>query len=81
MPAGLVIMVLKNNDLNQVTWEQRAMSGDPRYADSQALPDFSYAAYAELIGLKGIHVDKSRRRRRAAGSRHWRPIALACWKW
>lgn len=56
MPAGLVIMVLKNNDLNQVTWEQRAMSGDPRYADSQALPDFSYAAYAELIGLKGIHV-------------------------
>lgn len=54
--AKLVIMVLKNGDLNEVTWEQRAMGGDPRFADSQALPEFPYAAYAELIGLKGIHV-------------------------
>ena len=54
--AKLVIMVLKNGDLNEVTWEQRVLGGDPRFADSQALPDFPYAAYAELIGLKGIHV-------------------------
>jgi pyruvate dehydrogenase (quinone) len=49
--------VLHNNDLNQVTWEQRAMEGDPRYEASQQLPDFPYARYAELIGLRGIRVD------------------------
>jgi pyruvate dehydrogenase (quinone) len=53
----LVVLVLHNNDLNQVTWEQRAMEGDPRYEASQQLPDFPYARYAELIGLRGIRVD------------------------
>jgi pyruvate dehydrogenase (quinone) len=53
----LVIMVLHNNDLNQVTWEMRAMAGDTRYAASQDLPDFEYARYADLCGLQGIKVD------------------------
>jgi len=53
----LIVLVLHNNDLNQVTWEQRAMEGDPRYEASQQLPDFPYARYAELIGLAGIRVD------------------------
>jgi pyruvate dehydrogenase (quinone) len=53
----LVVLVLHNDDLNQVTWEQRVMSGDPRLAVSQSLPDFPYARYAELIGLTGIRVD------------------------
>jgi pyruvate dehydrogenase (quinone) len=53
----LILLVLHNNDLNQVTWEQRAMEGDPRFDASQDLPDFPYARYAELIGLKGIRVD------------------------
>ncbi|MFZ0388328.1 MAG: thiamine pyrophosphate-requiring protein [Solirubrobacteraceae bacterium] len=53
----LVVLVLHNDDLNQVTWEQRVMSGDPKLAVSQTLPDFPYARYAELIGLKGIRVD------------------------
>src|SRR3989440_275588 len=53
----LVIVVLNNRDLNQVTWEQRAMSGDPKFEGSQDLPDFPYASYAELLGLKGIRVD------------------------
>jgi pyruvate dehydrogenase (quinone) len=53
----LVVLVLHNNDLNQVTWEQRVMSGDPKLEVSQTLPDFPYARYAELIGLKGIRVD------------------------
>jgi pyruvate dehydrogenase (quinone) len=53
----LVILVLHNDDLNQVTWEQRAMEGDPKYEASQELPDFPYARYAELVGLKGIRVD------------------------
>jgi pyruvate dehydrogenase (quinone) len=54
----LVILVLHNNDLNQVTWEMRAMAGDTRYAASQDLPDFPYARYAELCGLRGIRVDR-----------------------
>jgi pyruvate dehydrogenase (quinone) len=53
----LVVLVLNNQDLNQVTWEQRAMSGDPKFAGSQELPDFPFARYAELLGLKGIRVD------------------------
>jgi pyruvate dehydrogenase (quinone) len=52
-----VVLVLHNNDLNQVTWEQRAMEGDPKYEASQVLPDFPYARYAELLGFKGIRVD------------------------
>jgi pyruvate dehydrogenase (quinone) len=53
----LVILVLHNDDLNQVTWEQRAFDGDPRVLASQELPDFPYAEYAELLGFRGIRVD------------------------
>ena len=53
----LIVLVLHNNDLNQVTWEQRALEGDPKYEASQTLPDFPYAGYAELLGFKGIRVD------------------------
>jgi pyruvate dehydrogenase (quinone) len=53
----LIILVLNNRDLNQVTWEQRAMEGDPKFEGSQVIPDFPYAKYAELVGLKGIRVD------------------------
>ncbi|HTU29327.1 MAG TPA: thiamine pyrophosphate-requiring protein [Solirubrobacteraceae bacterium] len=53
----LVICVLHNDDLNQVTWEQRVMSGDARLEVSQQLPDFDYAGYARLLGLEGIRVE------------------------
>jgi pyruvate dehydrogenase (quinone) len=53
----LVVLVLNNRDLNQVTWEQRAMAGDARFAGSQSLPDFPYADYAIDLGLTGIRVD------------------------
>jgi pyruvate dehydrogenase (quinone) len=52
----LIVLVLHNNDLNLVTWEQRFLSGDPKYDASQDIPDFPYARYAELLGLKGIGV-------------------------
>ncbi|MGZ5000012.1 MAG: thiamine pyrophosphate-dependent enzyme, partial [Methylomonas sp.] len=54
----LVVMVLNNRDLNQVTWEQRAMEGDPKFEASQDVPDFPYARFAELSGLLGIRVDQ-----------------------
>jgi thiamine pyrophosphate-dependent acetolactate synthase large subunit-like protein len=46
-----------NNDLNEVTWEQREMEGDARSAASQDIPDFDYAKFAELLGFRGIRVD------------------------
>ncbi len=54
----LVVVVLHNNDLNQVTWEQRVMSGDPKLDASQVLPDFPYAEYARMLGLHGVRVDR-----------------------
>jgi pyruvate dehydrogenase (quinone) len=53
----LIVLVLHNDDLNQVTWEQRVLSGDPKLQASQAIPDFPYARYAEMLGLQGIRVD------------------------
>lgn len=53
-----VVLVLNNRDLNQVTWEMRAQNGDPKFEASQELPDFPYARYAELLGFKGLFVDK-----------------------
>jgi pyruvate dehydrogenase (quinone) len=54
----LVIGVLHNDDLNQVTWEMRAMEGAPQFLPSQHLPDFPYAGFAESVGLLGIKVDR-----------------------
>ncbi|WAX56483.1 thiamine pyrophosphate-requiring protein [Jatrophihabitans cynanchi] len=53
----LIVAVLHNNDLNQVTWEMRAMEGAPKFTESQTLPDVDYAAFARSIGLKAINVD------------------------
>jgi pyruvate dehydrogenase (quinone) len=54
----LIVLVLNNRDLNQVTWEQRAMVGDPKFEASQNLPDFPYAEYARSLGLAGVRVDR-----------------------
>jgi pyruvate dehydrogenase (quinone) len=53
----LIVAVLHNNDLNQVTWEMRAMEGVPKFAESQTLPDVDYAAFARSIGLAGKNID------------------------
>jgi pyruvate dehydrogenase (quinone) len=54
----LIILVLNNRDLNQVTWEERVMEGDPKFDAAQHVPDFPYARYAELAGLNGIRVER-----------------------
>jgi pyruvate dehydrogenase (quinone) len=56
-----VVCVWNNEDLNQVTWEQRVMEGDPKFNASQDLPNVPYHKFAELIGLKGIYVDNPER--------------------
>ncbi|MEU4361475.1 thiamine pyrophosphate-requiring protein [Promicromonospora sp. NPDC023987] len=53
-----VVLVLNNGDLAEVSWEQREMEGDPRFPTSQTVPPFPYAAYAELLGLKGLRVEE-----------------------
>ncbi|HET7137498.1 MAG TPA: thiamine pyrophosphate-requiring protein [Gaiellaceae bacterium] len=53
----LVVLVLNNQDLNQVTWEQRAMEGDPKNPMTQRIPEVHYAEFARLIGLDGVRVD------------------------
>ena len=54
----LIVAVLHNNDLNQVTWEMRAMEGAPKFTESQHLPDVSYEGFARSLGLNGIAVDE-----------------------
>ncbi|MDR5883564.1 thiamine pyrophosphate-requiring protein [Caballeronia sp. LZ032] len=56
-----ICMVLNNEDLNQVTWEQRVMEGDPKFEASQDIPSVPYHKFAELIGLKGFYVDDAER--------------------
>jgi pyruvate dehydrogenase (quinone) len=53
-----VVLVVNNRDLNMVSWEQRVLSGVPKFSDSQDLPAFSYATYAEQLGMKGITLSE-----------------------
>jgi pyruvate dehydrogenase (quinone) len=52
-----IVCVFNNEDLNQVTWEQRVINGDPKFEASQTIPNVSYWRFAEMIGLRGIYVD------------------------
>jgi pyruvate dehydrogenase (quinone) len=54
----LVVLVLNNRDLNQVTWEQRALQGDPMNPMTQRIPDVRYGDFAELIGLAGTRIEQ-----------------------
>ena len=56
-----VVCVFNNQDLNQVTWEQRVLEGDPKFNATQQIPDVPYHRFAELIGLRGIFVDTPQR--------------------
>jgi pyruvate dehydrogenase (quinone) len=53
----LVVCVFNNEDLNEVTWEQRVMNGNPRFDASQDIPDVRYSEFARLIGLEGMFID------------------------
>jgi pyruvate dehydrogenase (quinone) len=54
----LIIGVLNNQDLNQVTWEQRVLAGDPEYEVTQDIPDVRFADHARKLGLEGIRVER-----------------------
>jgi pyruvate dehydrogenase (quinone) len=55
----LIVCVFHNNDLNQVTWELRAMGGAPKFEPSQSLPDMSYAEVANSMGIPGISIERN----------------------
>jgi pyruvate dehydrogenase (quinone) len=55
----LIVAVLHNDDLNQVTWEMRAMEESPQFLASQHLPDVDYAAFARSLGLHGENLDQA----------------------
>jgi pyruvate dehydrogenase (quinone) len=52
-----IIAVLNNGDLNQVTWELRAMGSSPKVEATQDVPAFPYAGFAEMLGLGAARVD------------------------
>ena len=51
-----VVVVLNNGDLNMVSWELRALGGSPKLPQTQDLPPFDYAGYAELLGFTAIRI-------------------------
>jgi pyruvate dehydrogenase (quinone) len=53
-----IVCVFNNEDLNEVTWEQRVMEGDPKFLATQVIPNFAYARFGEMLGFKGIFVDR-----------------------
>ncbi|MFW6202086.1 MAG: thiamine pyrophosphate-requiring protein [Gemmatimonadota bacterium] len=54
----LIVLVLNNGDLNQVTWEQRALAGDPKFETSQEVPRFSYGGFARQLGLEAVTMER-----------------------
>ena len=73
-----IVCVFHNNDLNQVTWEMRAMEGAPKFEESQRLPEVSFSSFARSLGFEGIDVSKDDQVggawEQALGSR--RPVVL-----
>ena len=67
--SGSIVMVLNNRDLNMVTWEQRAMEGDPKFEGSQDLPDVPYAQLRRDARADGIRVDDARATSARPGTR------------
>src|SRR4051812_7490868 len=54
----LILAVFVNEDLNMVTWEQRALGGDPKFDGSQSLPYAPFAEWAKLLGFTGIKCER-----------------------
>ncbi len=52
----LIILVLHNNDLTQVSWEMRTEDANPVWPTSQDVQSIDYAGWAELLGFTGIRV-------------------------
>lgn len=58
--SRFMILVLNNQDLNMVSWEQRITEGNTKFKASQDVPRFNYAAYGEMLGFEGIRIEKEK---------------------
>lgn len=52
----LIVLVLHNDDLTQVSWEMRTEDANPVWPTSQDVESVDYAGWAELLGFTGIRV-------------------------
>jgi pyruvate dehydrogenase (quinone) len=52
----LVIVVLHNDDLTQVSWEMRTEDGNPVWRGAQDVESIDFAGFAQLLGFTGIQV-------------------------
>ena len=75
----LIVAVLHNNDLNQVTWEMRAMENSPKFEASQSLPDVDYAGFARSLGLARRRTSTTPTSSAVRGTARWPPTARPCW--
>ena len=54
----LIFAVLVNEDLNQVSYEQRVLASDPKNPMTQDVPYAPAAEFARLLGFEGIKVTR-----------------------
>jgi pyruvate dehydrogenase (quinone) len=52
----LIIVVLHNEDLTQVSWEMRTEDGNPVWRTAQDVESVDYAGWAKLLGFEGSSV-------------------------
>jgi pyruvate dehydrogenase (quinone) len=53
----LIVLVMHNNDLTQVSWEMRTEDGNPVWRTAQDVESVDYAGWAELLGFTGIRIN------------------------
>ena len=74
----LVVLVLNNRDLNQVTWEQRAMQGDPMYPATQDDPRLPVRALRRARRPAAASASTTRSRSAGPGTTRSRPTGPSC---
>ena len=70
-----IVLVLNNHDLNQVTWEQRVLAGDPKLPASQVAPRLPVRRATPSCSGFGASASTRPSRSPALGARRWPPTA------
>jgi pyruvate dehydrogenase (quinone) len=52
----LIVVIMHNDDLGQVSWEMRTEDGNPLWRGSQDVETMDYAGFGRLLGFRGIAV-------------------------
>lgn len=54
----LIVVVMHNDDLTQVSWEMRTEDGNPVWETAQDVESVDFAGWAQLLGFQGIAVHR-----------------------